>query len=119
MKKTLILGASTNPARYSYLVANKLVRKGFPIVNVGRKTGKVAGEEIEPAEVIHDDIDTVTLYVGPQNQAPYYDYILKTNPKRLIFNPGAENQELADKAREQGIEVVEACTLVMLNTGQF
>lgn len=119
MKKTLILGASTNPARYSYLVANKLVRKGFPIVNVGRKTGKVAGVEIEPAEEIHDDIDTVTMYVGPQNQSAYYDYVLKTNPKRIIFNPGAENQELADKARAQGIEVVEACTLVMLNTGQF
>ncbi len=119
MKKTLILGASTNPARYSYLVANKLVRKGFPIVNVGRKTGKVAGVEIEPAEEIHDDIDTVTLYVGPQNQSAYYDYVLKTKPKRIIFNPGAENQELADKARAQGIEVVEACTLVMLNTGQF
>lgn len=119
MKKTLILGASTNPARYSYLVANKLARKGYPIVNVGRKVGSVAGAEIEPAENIHQDIDTITLYVGPQNQAPYYDYILKTNPKRIIFNPGAENAELAEKARAQGIEVVEACTLVMLNTGQY
>ncbi|WP_185213306.1 CoA-binding protein [Sphingobacterium mizutaii] len=119
MKKTLILGASTNPARYSYLVANKLARKGHPIVNVGRKTGKVAGVEIEPAEDIHTDIDTMTLYVGPQNQPQYYDYILKTKPKRIIFNPGAENAELADKARANGIEIVEACTLVMLNTGQY
>src|SRR5690606_42128900 len=103
----------------AYLVANKLVRKGYPIVNVGRKIGKVAGVEIEPPETIHTDIDTVTLYVGPQNQAPYYDYILKTNPKRLIFNPGAENAELAEKARASGIEVVEGCTLVMLNTGQY
>ena len=119
MKKTLILGASTNSARYSYLVANKLVRKGYPIVNVGRKVGEVAGVPIEPAETIHTDIDTITLYVGPSNQASYYDYILKTNPKRVIFNPGAENPELSEKLKEAGIEPVEACTLVMLNTGQY
>ncbi|MFD2597924.1 CoA-binding protein [Sphingobacterium corticis] len=119
MKKTLILGASTNPARYSYLVANKLTRKGHTIVNVGLKQGAVAGVEIQPAEEIHTDIDTITLYVGPRNQSVYYDYILETKPKRLIMNPGTENPELADKAKEAGIEVVEACTLVMLNTGQF
>ena len=119
MKKTLILGASTNSARYSYLVANKLVRKGYPIVNVGRKVGEVAGVAIEQAEEIHTDIDTITLYVGPKNQAPYYDYILKTNPKRVIFNPGAENPELVEKLEAAGIEAVEACTLVMLNTGQY
>lgn len=119
MKKTLILGASTNSARYSYLVANKLVRKGFPIVNVGRKTGEVAGVAIEPAEVIHTDIDTITMYVGPRNQEPYYDYILQTNPKRVIFNPGAENPELVEKLNKAGIETIEACTLVMLNTGQY
>lgn len=119
MKKTLILGASTNTARYSYLVANKLVRKGYPIVNVGRKQGQVAGVPIESAEEIHTDIDTITLYVGPKNQAPYYDYILKTKPKRVIFNPGAENEELSEMLRKVGIEPVEACTLVMLNTGQY
>ncbi len=119
MKKTLILGASTNSARYSYLVANKLVRKGYPIVNVGRKVGEVAGVAIEPAEKIHTDIDTITLYVGPKNQEPYYDYILNTKPKRVIFNPGSENPELAAKLRAEGIEPVEACTLVMLNTGQY
>lgn len=119
MKKTLILGASTNSARYSYLVANKLVRKGYPIVNVGRKNGEVAGVAIEPAEVIHTDVDTITMYVGPKNQEPYYDYILATNPHRVIFNPGSENPELIAKLNERGIEVVEACTLVMLNTGQY
>lgn len=119
MKKTLILGASTNPARYSYLVANKLARKGHPIVNVGRKVGEVAGVAIEPPEIIHDDIDTITVYVGPKNQGPYFDYILKTKPKRVIFNPGAENPEFALQLQEQGIEPVEACTLVMLNTGQY
>lgn len=119
MKKTLILGASTNTARYSYLVANKLVRKGYPIVNVGRKSGQVAGAEIEKADVIHTDIDTITVYVGPKNQSPYYDYVIQTNPKRVIFNPGAENAEFAAALKEKGIEVVEACTLVMLNTGQY
>lgn len=119
MKKTLVLGASTNSARYSYLVANKLVRKGYPIVNVGRKVGKVAGVQIESPDVIYDDIDTITLYVGPKNQEPYYEYILATNPKRVIFNPGTENMELEEKLREKGIEALNACTLVMLNTSQY
>lgn len=119
MKKTLIVGASTNPARYAYLVANKLVRKGHPIVNVGRKKGKVAGVDIEKIDGIHTDIDTITLYVGPQNQSVYYDYILQTKPKRVIFNPGTENEEFKRKLEDEGIEVVEACTLVMLNTGQY
>lgn len=119
MKKTLILGASTNPARYSYLVANKLVRKGYPIVNVGVKKGEVAGVEIEKPDQVYSDIDTVTMYVGPTNQPVYYDYVLATRPKRIIFNPGAENAELAQKAKDAGIDVVEACTLVMINTGQF
>lgn len=119
MKKTLILGASTNSSRYSYLVANKLVRKGYPIVNVGRKVGEVAGVKIESADIIHTDIDTVTVYVGARNQPPYYDYILETNPQRVIFNPGAENPELSAILQERGIEVVEGCTLVMLNTGQY
>ncbi|GGH07533.1 CoA-binding protein [Sphingobacterium alkalisoli] len=119
MKKTLILGATTNTTRYSYLVANKLVRKGHPIVNVGRKVGEVAGVVIEPAETIHTDIDTITMYVGPRNQAPYYDYILQTNPKRVIFNPGSENPDLQQKLKDAGIEIIEGCTLVMLNTGQF
>lgn len=119
MKKTLILGASDNTTRYSYLVANKLVRKGYPIVNIGRKTGKAAGVAIEPAGELYDDIDTITLYVGPKNQAPFYDYILGTKPKRVIFNPGTENEELKLKLEEAGIEPIEACTLVMLNTGQY
>lgn len=119
MKKTLIVGASTNPARYAYLVANKLVRKGYPIVNVGRKKGKVAGADIEDMDHIHTDIDTITLYVGPKNQSIYYDYILQTKPKRVIFNPGTENEDFRQKLDEVGIETVEACTLVMLNTEQY
>ncbi len=118
-KKTLVLGATPDPSRYAYLAANRLVRTGHTIVNVGIKTGEVAGVPIEKPEAIHDDIDTVTLYVGSRNQPPLYDYILDTHPKRIIFNPGTENNELSKLARERGIETVSACTLVMLATGEY
>jgi uncharacterized protein len=118
-KKTLILGATPDSSRYAYLAANRLVRTGHPIVNVGIKTGEVAGVPIEKPEAIHDDIDTITLYIGTRNQPPLYDYILATNPKRIIFNPGTENPELRRLARERGIETLSACTLVMLSTGEY
>lgn len=119
MKKTLILGASSNPSRYSNLAAHRLVAHGHPIVNVGLKTGEVAGVPIETAGQIYTDLDTITLYLGPQNQPQYYDYILKSKPKRIIFNPGTENPELESLAEQNGIETLEACTLVMLSTGQY
>lgn len=118
-KKTLILGATTNPDRYAYLAAQRLTQHGHPIVNVGIKSGEVAGVPIEPAEKLHSDIDTITLYIGAQNQPAYYEYILNTHPKRIIFNPGTENPELETMAKEKGIETLEACTLVMLSTGQY
>ena len=119
MKKILILGASNNPSRYANLAANRLVAKGHPSVNVGIKSGEVAGVPIEHADVIHPDIDTITLYLSPQKQSQYYDYIIKSKPRRIIFNPGTENPELEALAEENGIETIEACTLVMLSTGQF
>jgi predicted CoA-binding protein len=118
-KKTLILGATPNPARYAYLAANRLKSHGHSIVNVGLKTGEVAGVAIEKPEEIHHDIDTVTLYVGPQNQPPLYDYILATKPKRIIFNPGTENIELQKLADAEGIETQYACTLVLLSIGEY
>ncbi len=118
-KKTLILGATPDSSRYAYLAANRLTGKGHTIVNVGIKTGEVAGVPIEKPEVIHDDIDTITLYVGPQNQPPLYDYILNTHPKRIIFNPGTENSELVKLANDKGIETEYACTLVLLSIGQY
>jgi len=118
-KKTLVLGATPDSSRYAYLAANRLVSKGHSIVNVGIKNGEVAGVPIEKPEVIHNDIDTVTLYVGPQNQPALYDYILNTHPKRIIFNPGTENAELRRMANEQGIETEYACTLVLLSIGQY
>jgi predicted CoA-binding protein len=118
-KKTLVLGATPNPNRYAYLAANRLKAKGHTIINVGIKKGEVAGVQIEEPLQIHADVDTLTLYVGPHNQPDLYQYILKTNPKRIIFNPGTENSELENLASKQGIETIEACTLVMLATGQY
>jgi predicted CoA-binding protein len=118
-KKTLILGATPDSSRYAYLAANKLVNHGHSIVNVGIKTGEVAGVAIEKAGVIHDDIDTITLYVGPQHQPELYDYILNTHPKRILFNPGTENSELRRLATDKGIETEYACTLVLLSIGQY
>ncbi|MBB6131869.1 CoA-binding protein [Mucilaginibacter lappiensis] len=118
-KKTLVLGATPDASRYAYLAANRLVSKGHTIVNVGIKSGEVAGVSIEKPETIHHDIDTVTLYVGPQNQPPLYNYILDTNPKRIIFNPGTENSELRRLANEKGIQTENACTLVLLSIGDY
>ena len=118
-KKTLILGATTNPARYAYLAAHRLVAAGYEIVNVGIKKGELAGVEIQAAGPIFTDIHTVTLYVGPHRQFEYYDYITGTAPERIIFNPGTENPELEALAEQHGIQVVRACTLVMLSTGQY
>jgi len=118
-KKTLVLGATPNEGRYANLAASRLVRSGHSIVNVGIKTGEVAGVPIEKPEIIHTDIDTITLYVGPQHQEELFDYILKTNPKRIIFNPGTENSQLRKMADEQGIETEYACTLVLLSIGQY
>ncbi len=118
-KKTLILGATTNPGRYAYLAAHRLVGAGHEIVNIGIKKGESAGVEIQRAGAIIPDIDTVTLYIGPQRQPEYYDYIMATRPRRIIFNPGTENPELETLAQQAGIEVVRACTLVMLSTGQY
>ena len=119
VKKTLIIGASPNPSRYAYLAANMLKSKGHEIVNVGIKKGEVAGVEIEGPGNIHSDIHTITLYIGPRLQDQYYDYILQTNPKRVVFNPGTENGELESLLKTNGIEPVEACTLVLLSTGQY
>ena len=118
-KKTLILGATPNAGRYAYAAANRLTKSGYTIVNVGLKSGEVAGVPIEKPEEIHNDIDTITLYVGPQNQPPLYDYILATHPKRIIFNPGTENAELRRMANEKGIDTEYACTLVMLSIGEY
>jgi len=118
-KKTLVLGASSNPSRYSYLAINSLQKKGHDVIAIGRRPGKVGNVEIETQHNGIDNIDTVTLYLNANNQKQYYDYILSAHPKRIIFNPGAENPELAELAKQNGILSQEACTLVLLSTGQY
>jgi predicted CoA-binding protein len=118
-KKTVILGASTNPSRYSYMAANRLTEHGHEIVPVGIKKGDVAEVQIQNDKTLHENVDTVTLYLGPQNQPEYYDFILKLKPKRVIFNPGTYNEELIKKLKENKIEVVDACTLVMLSADTY
>jgi predicted CoA-binding protein len=118
-KKTLVLGASDNPARYSFRAVHQLKNHGHEVVPVGIRKGQVAGLDIALDRPQSADIDTVTLYVGPQNQPAWYDYILNLNPKRIIFNPGTENPELEKLAQQRGIQTEEACTLVMLSIGQY
>ncbi len=118
-KKTLVLGASDNPSRYSYLAIQRLRSDGHPVVAVGKRLSRVGDVPIEKEKKEFEHIDTVTLYLNPFHQQEYYDYILSLKPKRIIFNPGAENEELADLANQHQIKVMEACTLVLLSTGQY
>jgi hypothetical protein len=120
-KKTVIIGATTNPSRYAYLAADRLVRSGHEIVPIGIKKGEVLGEQIldirEEPQIA--DVDTITMYIGPQHQPEYYDYLIGLNPKRIIFNPGTENQDFVRKLNEKGIESEYSCTLVMLGSGVY
>jgi uncharacterized protein len=118
-KTTLVLGASDNPARYSYLAINRLRGKGHPVVAIGRRAVKVGDVEIGVEKKVFPDIDTVTLYLSAANQKEYYNYIISLHPRRIIFNPGAENPELETLAQADGIQAREACTLVLLSTGQY
>ena len=117
--KTLVLGASTNPDRYSHMAVRMLRQKGFEVVAVGPKTGRIGDIDIQPDITDEDSVDTVTLYLNPSNQEAYYEKILKLKPRRVIFNPGTENPALERLAIQNGIQAQRACTLVLLSTGQF
>ena len=119
MKKTLVLGASPNPERYAYLATMRLAQHGHEVIPLGTRKGEIQSIKIVQGKPEESDVDTVTLYLGAARQPEYYDYILSLNPKRIIFNPGAENPEFAQLARAQGIETVEGCTLVMLSIGSY
>ena len=119
LKKTLLLGASDNPSRYSFLAIHRLREHGHPVIAIGRRAVRVADVDLQTQKLPIDGIDTVTIYLNPENQKEYYQYILSLHPKRVIFNPGAENPELQQLCAAQGIKVLEACSLVLLSTGQF
>lgn len=119
-KKTAVLGASPNNMRYSFRAVEMLASREHEVVPLGLRKGEIDGIPIVtdwPKQI--EGLDTITLYVGPQNQPDLYDYILGLSPKRIIFNPGTENPELMQLAKEKGIEVESACTLVMLSIGNY
>jgi uncharacterized protein len=118
-KKTLVIGASDNPERYSNLAIHRLHKHGHEVVALGRKEVVVDGVQVAKENMAFDNVDTVTLYVNPTHQEAYYDYILSLQPKRIIFNPGTENPAFEQMAEAKGIATIEACTLVMLATGQY
>lgn len=119
MKPTVVLGASSNPERYSYMATAKLKTYGHKVYPVGIKKGSIEGLEILTEKTIPADVDTITMYLSDKNQKEWYDYIFALKPKRIVFNPGAENTELENLATAKGIEVVNACTLVMLSIGNY
>lgn len=120
-KNTLVIGASENPERYSNKAIRLLNHYQHPVFALGNKTGEVDGIQINKELCLNlfPEIDTVTLYVGPKNQTPYFEFIANLHPKRVIFNPGTENPDFTDFLDEKNIEWEQACTLVLLNTNQY
>lgn len=127
MPRTVVMGASPNPARASFVAVKKLVRQGETVVALGRRRGTIETDDGRKVTILDEwpdaasfrPVDTLTLYLNPRVQKAYYDYILAMQPRRIIFNPGTENDELAQLAQARGIEVVTACTLVMLSLGRY
>lgn len=118
-KKTLVLGASTNPSRYSFMAINKLSGHGHSVVAIGQKDGEVEGVKIQTKQIPFTNVDTVTLYLNPLRQKDYYNYIVGLQPKRVIFNPGTENPEFYQLLKLNNIKAEVACTLVLLGTNQY
>ncbi len=117
--KTLIIGASNNPERYSYKAAEKLLANGHAIELVGLRPDTIFNQKIDTERKMYTNIDTVTLYIGAQRQPDYYEYIMSLKPRRVIFNPGTENPDFEAQLSAHGVLVEEACTLVLLSTGHY
>lgn len=118
-KKTVVLGATPNPARFAYVAVRRLQRDGIETVPVGIRQGEIDGTTILRDQPEIENVHTVTLYLNPERQKAYYDYIFSLHPQRIIYNPGTENGELMRLATERGIENEVACTLVMLASGSY
>ncbi|MCW3082967.1 MAG: CoA-binding protein [Bacteroidetes bacterium] len=119
MKKTVVIGASDKPDRYAYKATIALQQHKHEVIPVGIREGEINGIQIIKGKPVIENVDTVTLYVGPQNQPSWYDYIISLKPKRVVFNPGTENPEFESMLQKQNIEPLEACTLVMLSIGTY
>jgi predicted CoA-binding protein len=119
MKTTVVIGASEDTSRYSNRIIRMLHHKKIPVVAIGLKEGNILGIKIQKGFPKVEDVDTVTLYVGPKHQPQYYEYVIGLKPARIIFNPGTENPEFEEKLRKAGIEALEACTLTMLIVGTY
>lgn len=119
-QKVVIVGASNNPERYSHRALLLLRKHGHEVVPVHPKLTEIEGiPVVSDLSAIAGPVDTVTMYVGAAISAGLQDNLIALKPRRVIFNPGAENAELADALQKDGIACEEACTLVLLNTGQF
>ena len=119
IKKTLVVGVSLKPARYSYQAVSRLSQHNHPVFAFGMREGDVTGIAISKVWPTDEEFDTITLYLNPKRQEEYYLRILNLNPKRVIFNPGTENTILQDRLTKAGIHVEVACTLVMLSIGNY
>jgi predicted CoA-binding protein len=118
-KSTLVIGASLKESRYSNMCVKTLVSGQFPVTAIGLREGTIDEIPVLAGFPELDNIHTVSLYLGPDNQKTWYDYILKLNPERVVFNPGTENLEFQDILTEAGIEVIEGCTIVMVKSGTY
>ncbi|MFC2100320.1 CoA-binding protein [Bacteroidota bacterium] len=118
-KKTMVIGATTNQGRYAFFAVKELLYHGHDVIPIGIKKGNIFGMQIINGLPQIQDIHTITLYVGPKNQENYIDYIFELNPKRIIFNPGSENDKLIKQALLNDIEVIIDCTLMMLSNGEY
>jgi len=119
MKKTLVVGASLMPNRYSYFAIERLLNSDIEVFAVGNVKGEVHGVKVKTEKLMFSDIHTVTLYLNPKIQKEYYDYIISLHPKRVIFNPGTENPEFYQILKNNDIDFEVACTLVLLSTNQY
>lgn len=119
MKKTLVIGASPKPERYSNKAVRKLLQFGHPVVALAKREAMIGNTHIVTGYPELSEIDTITMYIGQEHQPDYYNYILTLHPRRIIFNPGTENKELESLANQNGIEAIEACTLVLLSIGEY
>lgn len=116
----LVLGASPKEDRYSNKAVKLLLDYGHSVIPVHPKVVEIHGVKCQPnLSAIRVPVDTITVYLGMKNSTPLIDQIIALSPKRIVLNPGAENEELRLRARERGVDVIDGCTLVMLKSGQW